>query len=205
MQCRLAVTFFFLWWATIPVAAQGQSKRSEPERLIDQYMNMINEGDLLTPEGWQRAALLFELPGSPPSDDVIQVTTSHYPRSHIPATGDRIRVEENFVDPLGSIDSSLRYKPPSEIYAHVEGTVFVYYFVRTNKHWEPAPDGSTPQITIGAPQWKIEGSLNVRMAAVDAAIRYVARMRDETTDPDVKKNADRTIAILKRPRHRTQI
>jgi hypothetical protein len=37
----------------------------------------------------------------------------------------------------------------------------------------------------------------IRWTTVDAAIRYVTKMRDKSTNPVIKQNVERTIAILK--------
>ena len=50
-------------------------------------------------------------------------------------------------------------------------------------------------------EWKIEGPQSERWATVEKAIIYVKGMRDKSNDPTVKKNANKTIAILKRLQH----
>ncbi len=195
MKWRLT-TLVFAVLATLS-AVNVQAQAVSPGQVLDQYLRMINDGALLTDDGWQKAAVLFELPGIPPTDNLIQVTTERHPGTHVRTDEDRLKIDENFVDLLGVIDSSLRFHP-TPTSPEVEGTVFVYYFVLTDKHWEPAPEGGTPRVTTGAREWKIEGSLTVRQAARQAAIRYVTRTRDKTRDPVVRGNADRTIAALKR-------
>ena len=50
-------------------------------------------------------------------------------------------------------------------------------------------------------EWRIEGVQPAEMrVTVDAAIRYVTRMRDKTTAAVIKKNADQTLAKLMRLR-----
>ncbi len=44
----------------------------------------------------------------------------------------------------------------------------------------------------------MEGSLTERVATVDATIAYLTQMRDRASDPAIKRNAQRTLAILKR-------
>jgi hypothetical protein len=183
-------------------AVNAQSQTNSPGQVLDQYLEMINGGALLTNDGWQKAALLFELPASPLSDNVIYVTTRHHPATHIQPDKDRLEIDENFVDPLGTIDSSMRFHRGTSD-RDVEGTVFIYHLVLTDKHWTPNSEGKAPDVTHGAKQWKIEGSLKARTVSVDAAILYVTKMGIETTDLAVRRNADRTLTILKQLRPRT--
>ena len=48
--------------------------------------------------------------------------------------------------------------------------------------------------------WKIDGPLQWSFVTVAATRVYVTRLRAQTTDPAVKRNADRTLAALKRLR-----
>jgi hypothetical protein len=52
-----------------------------------------------------------------------------------------------------------------------------------------------------SPQWKIEEPARVLWLNRETAIRYVAEMRDRTRDPLIKKNADRSLAALRRQHH----
>jgi|SRR5580700_78650 hypothetical protein len=200
-----AFALFLAVVATESGAQDRQARPRPPEEVLNQYLEMINDGTLLTSQGWKKAALLFELPSPLPRQKLIYVTTSHRTVGKIQAQGNRVEVDENWVDPLGTIESSLRYRPPPKQAHEVEGTIFVYRLVLTNKHWEPAPDGGSPRESTGPQEWKIEGSMKLREVALDAAIRYVAMLRDKTTDPEVKRNADETLAVLKQRRVREQM
>jgi hypothetical protein len=46
-------------------------------------------------------------------------------------------------------------------------------------------------------EWRMEGSMTVRSASREAAIRCLTEKRDEIADSVVKENVDRTLAILK--------
>ena len=53
-------------------------------------------------------------------------------------------------------------------------------------------------LTYAQNEWKIQGPLQGRSATLDTAIEYITKKREESSDPKIKKNATRTIAILKR-------
>src|SRR4029077_3460561 len=69
--------------------------------------------------------------------------------------------------------------------------------VYTNKHREIGTKGETVKEVTGPWEWKIEGPM-VRWTTLEQAIKYVSLMRDKTDDPVIKKNAEKTIATLKR-------
>jgi DUF1680 family protein len=75
---------------------------------------------------------------------------------------------------------------------------FSLRLVYTNKHSEIGKNGETIREVTGPWEWKIEEPRIARWSTLDRAIEYVALMRDKTDDPIIKKNADKTIATLKR-------
>jgi hypothetical protein len=60
--------------------------------------------------------------------------------------------------------------------------------------------GEAPESAVLG-EWKIEGPWRMRTATIPVAIRYVTEMRDQSNDPDIRRNADKTIAALKRLVH----
>ena len=46
--------------------------------------------------------------------------------------------------------------------------------------------------------WRLEGPVPPPYVTVDAAIRYVARLRANSTEPAIRENAAKTLAALKR-------
>jgi hypothetical protein len=184
--------------ATLSAGQDNQAELMSPEKALN--LAMINDGFLFTLPGWKKAALLFELPSPIPRDMLIYVTTRQRPFGKIQQQGNRMEFDEMWVDPLGIIDSGLRYKPSPQ--GELEGTIFLYRLVLSGEKWEPTADRQQPGESAGAQEWKIEGALKVREVAVDAAIRCVTTMRDQASNPEIKKNADKTLAILKQPRSR---
>lgn len=188
------------------IALSGQVKRQvykptrgSPDEVLDRYFKMINDGALLTPEGWKRAAALFVHPNPAPRESRIIVTTK-FPlgRGPISIDGDKTEAWEKWVDDLGAIDTALRYEPPPRSKIELEGEIRIYKLVLTDKHWKIGEDGRSLQEVTGPREWKIENSLTVRSASREAAILYVKRMRDEASDPTIIANAEKTLAILHR-------
>jgi len=66
----------------------------------------------------------------------------------------------------------------------------------TDKLWELGLDGIAKELT-GPPEWRIEDTGFTLRFSINAAIHYVANVRDKTTDPSGKKNTDQTLSKLK--------
>jgi hypothetical protein len=113
--------------------------------------------------------------------------------------GDRAEVERKWTDFFGSIDSDLRYKPADPT-SSILPAIYDYSLVFTNRHIDVGESGATEE-TLGTWEWKIEGPQYERWATVGRAIIYVREMRDKANDPAIKRNADKTIAVLERLKH----
>jgi hypothetical protein len=175
--------------------AQNSKEQLKPtERLIRRFEKLIAAGDLLTPAGWKRASQLFEKSNPyPPSGEIYVVSTGGAVGEDW-VKGDRAQVETKWDDNYGTIDSALRYKPPSPSGRLAMAQMFSLVLT----HAQPDGSGNSTPPTEPAAEWKFEGYLRIRSATIPAAIKYVKQMRDRSTDPAIRKNADRTIAALKR-------
>jgi len=76
-------------------------------------------------------------------------------------------------------------------------TRFDFRLVFTHKHAELGPKGEVLRRSYGPAEWKIADAPKMRFATFQAAVAY-AKIRDASKDPRIRKNADRTPAILKR-------
>lgn len=173
-----------------------QAREKSPREVAEQYQRMIADGSLLTSEGWSKANEVFLRPSPPPRDKVVIVTSKRGQLDERWIKNNQAEVDEWGIYNLGRIDSKLRYEPSPKTKS--DWAVYVYHLVFTDKHWEPGAKGQPATEVSGPREWKLDGSQSVRWATVDAAIRYVTEMRDKATDSIVKKNAERTLATLRR-------
>jgi hypothetical protein len=189
-----------LTWSAVLVSlmlsrcwAQTNQTSEPPKQVVERYLKMVADGELLTPDGWTRVNSLVSPPSPQPTDGRIFVTSTHRGVGEISVKDNRAEVHDAWWDELGSIDSSLRYTPSK---AESNWNIGVYHLILTDKHWGRGADGVMKEVT-GPPEWKIEGPLTKRWATVEAAIRYVQNMRDNSSDLSVKQNADKTITALR--------
>jgi hypothetical protein len=169
-------------------AQRYKPQKGSPDELLDRYYQMINDGELLTPEGWKKATKLFEQPSEFPVNGTIYVTTE-YPLGNGPmdVNGDHAVAYQKWVDDLGSIDASFRYGPPDPKLADLD-TISVF------------------RLKLVSPsQWRIEGSLRFRACSRRAALHFLEKEREEVSNADSKVRIEKTLAILKNPRPRTHI
>jgi hypothetical protein len=182
--------------AVAAVAQAPQSNEKATERVVRQYETFIADGAFLTPGGWKMASRIFGRSNPYPKDGEVLLTSHAGLIGENWVRGDRAEVERKWTDFRGSIDSGLRYKPAMPT-IDVIPAILNYSLVFTNRHVDIEEGGTTSEV-LGTWEWKIEGPQSERWATVEKAIIYVTQMRDKSDDPVVKKNANRTIAILKR-------
>lgn len=99
---------------------------------------------------------------------------------------------------LGQIDSKLRYTEPKKAKAYK--TSFEYRLsLIAGRLVNYGPDGKTIVSEKEVPDykvWRIIGPPEKPWTTVNTAIRYVLEQRQKTTDSEVSRNADQTIAKL---------
>jgi len=167
-----------------------KSSGKPTEEIIKRYEKLVADGALLTPGGWEKAAKLFVKADPYPQDGTILLLSIGGLIGETSLEGDRATVETKWTPNYGSIDPKLRWHPayagnPPDPPIETMPTIFVYHLVRTK-----TDDGRT--------EWKMQDPLSGRVATLERAIQYLRMMLDKTTDPVLKKNAARSIAILKR-------
>lgn len=196
---KLLKPWLVLVLAVLDTTAQApQAQGKSPKEVVEQYAHMMADGSLLTAEGWNKANQLFVRPSPPPRDQDILVTSRPGPPDERLVKGNRAEVDEWGIYNLGKIDSRLRYKPSPK---NSDWVVYSYQLILTDKHWEMGADGSPIREVTGAWQWKFDATQSLRRATVDAALRYVQQVHDATTDPVIRKNANLTLAVLRREKN----
>ena len=188
----LAAALFLLLFVA---DAQVHKKSLRPtELLVQQYEKMVAEGSLLTPEGWKQASGLFDSSGPYPKDGEVVVRSAGGSIGEDWVKGDRAQVETKWNDLYGRINSALQYKPAD---LNGGGIVMVQEFSLVCVG-QPSDAGKVEAADLScAGEWRLAGPQQFRVATIPVAIRYVSEMRDKSSDPMIRKNANRTIAILK--------
>jgi hypothetical protein len=200
-QFRLPAVAFFL--AAAPIIAQTPISNGKPtEKVVIQYEKFVEDGAFLTADGWQRAGRLFEQVSAFPPNGKIYLMDTGGAVGENWQRGNEAEVETKWTDYFGSIDSSLRYKAPQPVY-DVAGrivqpamTVYRFRLLYSGKCRKAGKDGKMLEIRVPW-EWRVEDRM-ARWATVNKAIDYVAMMRQRTTDPVIKRNADKTLAALRR-------
>jgi len=162
---------------------------------VDEVWRLATQGELLSREGWSKVAGYFTTPAPFPGTKLIQIMSNDWGPAHeFPSKpGD---VELGYIE-IGTIDSHLQFKPAPE--TEFVKTAFSYHMVAAPAYMMMyGPDGKTlvEKKPVGYRVWQIQGSLDTPWTTINTAIRYVLERRDRTTDPTLKKNADKTIAEL---------
>jgi hypothetical protein len=192
-----AITPILFLAFTTATAQTPVSSRKPTEQVVIEYEKLVARGAFLTPEGWKMAGKLYDQSDAFPREGDISIMSVGGALGENWVHGDRAEVETKWTDFHGTIDAALRYKPPQSR-VPVTMTVYVFRLVYTNKHRDIGENGETIKEVTGPWEWKIEQPRIARWTTVDRAIEYVAMMRHRTNDVSVRKNAVRTIKVLKR-------
>jgi hypothetical protein len=151
---------------------------------VDYYFQYETQGGRLTNDGWKAADTFFLHPIPPPHQRTIYVIGEYGvgggPGAVITKdgkTGSTRGTVPADVLAVGKIDPALQFAPDAQ-YEHGLQLELV--------------------LTKGRPAWKFNVEDTAVFVGVPTAILYVSLMRDRTTDGVIRKNADTTIAALKK-------
>ena len=207
-----------LWGCPCRIAAQSLNYPNSPKDVLRDYRKLDAEGERLTASGWNKASVYFVRPAPPPRYNVMAVLKEERFKYFVMVSGEK--KAEVVVDCLamGQIDSSARFtstvypplidhlgRPTREPSAPplMYGQAPLqrqYILVLTDTHWEFGPKGEGPREVKGQQEWRIETFEFEPWVTIDAAIRYLTKLRTESSSQLIKKNADTSIATLRRLR-----
>ncbi len=170
-------------------------------------MKIETTGGRLTFQGWNKASTFFIRPNFYPGTGHVHVILNDQPdyAEESARTQSWAEVDAG-MNEVGQMDAALRFEPvpePPHGIEVMEGPSIRFDLVLTDKHWQLQPDGSMSLALMGPPEWKIVNESPELCITIDAAVRYVTEMRAKTKDPLIRKNADNTLAALKRLQHPT--
>lgn len=183
-----------------------QTPQSPPEAVVARLWNMAAAGDLLDAETRGRAAALFRKPPTFANKQLLVISNEWGPPKTVSTTDSNARVVVLYW-PLGHIDSLLKYTPfehrPNTKFG-IEYTMLLTQTKAFIKGYSRTPTGgyerdkALDRAIPAGPAWQIGApeSPPLPFATVNAAIRYVLEKRNESKDPVIRTNADRTLTEL---------
>jgi hypothetical protein len=185
MQRLLIVAFF--WFSVLPLALGTPKREPIPARdVLEQFCELDAKGQL-SPQGWQKLARLFTQPGAPQTDSIVVVRDFV-----VSLPNEKDGRAEFYVEyiRLGTIDSSrarLSLLPPIKVRAG-------FHTVKSLGSDVNAAGKASPANV----EWRIEGSPPEPHLSVESAIAYLSVLRNRSPDGSVKKNAERSISVLRK-------
>lgn len=188
-------------WAAIllaqpAVTAKQPARQLKPtELVVRRHDKLVADGALLTAEGWKQSSMLWTSSDPYPRNGEIVVEDLSGIIGEDWVRGNRAQVETKWDDLYGSIDSSLRYKSGSPSGGSIMmARLLTLVCVESPQSVAVSAKRSDPRC---AGEWKLEGPRRSREATIPRAIKYVTEMRDKSTDPVIRGNANKTIETLK--------
>jgi hypothetical protein len=176
-------------------AQQKPDQTKFPKQVVEEFVQIETSGGRLTLDGWRRASVFFVRPDPFTPHPKIFVIRSEF-SVWDPSTRPSNRNSEILVDidPLGEIDSKLRFKTEERKFAK---TSLAYKLALASSRWTLKSDGELDGEQSVPPQWLISDPNDSVTLTVSAATRYVAEQRSQTADPALRTNADQTLSKLK--------
>jgi hypothetical protein len=167
---------------------------------LESFWKMETQGSRLTPEGWYKASEFFSgRPSPPPQERAISIVSSS---CSVGTTSVNQKTAELylFCSEFKILNSKLLLEDPPHNAPSggpvLTGMWIPFKLVLSDKRWEFGP-GIEPRETKDDAHWRIDGFLTRDFLNRFAAVNYVTERRDKSTDPAIKQNAEKTIAILK--------
>jgi len=163
-----------------------------PEEVLRKFVKLELEGARLTPESRQNLAHFLVHPSSA-LPYPINVVSDDFDVSEIPSPQNNPKLNVYFRYFYGNLDSAVRFFASLHGNSLLrEGTNVEYVLTLTDTQ------GVQTKQVAAAQEWKVEDAHPYCFITLATAIRYVTVMRDKATDPAIKKNADETLAKLKK-------
>lgn len=182
----------------VPAYAQVPPTAPEsPKEVVVRFCKMETGGGRLTLAGWQEARRSFVRSRTFSSESPIVVVGKAYSVWDPVVLPDGTTEVTVDVDPVGQIDSKLRFSPPERRY-YKNARHFKLAF--SDKRWEVGTkEDATKEVTEPSRRWLIDEPNDTLMLSITTALRYVSQQRDSTSDSAIKKNAGETLTKLKKP------
>jgi hypothetical protein len=164
--------------------------QNSPVEILSQFAAMETDGAGLTREGMRLFDAFFVRPISWAQDRLH--VAKDYTVKDAPSSRSKADLYVEYVA-LGELDSSLRFTSVDPA-ANIVREKFQLLF--NNKYSVPAHGNMPARQLIGPSRWQIEYPPPERWVTLNAAIRYLEKMRDAATDSVMKRNAEESLAVL---------
>lgn len=169
----------------------SNSSQAAPRELLNRYCEADSEGKQFSPEGWKELSSLFVEDGIPKHDRIIVIKDFVVSNPLPKGDGQQFYVEYVY---LGQIKvSDLRFSSL--------GSPFPTSPVKVRAEFEVVPIANSTDLSQSSTAgWRIKGAPPEPHMTVEAAIKYVERLRDQNTNQMARQNATRTLTALRRLR-----
>jgi hypothetical protein len=197
--CCLATVAFpqRLTEPSIRVSPKASCPADSAKDVVQQLWDMAASGQMVT--NWGSAAGLFSEAGPWPSNKTVRVFSDYWWVEYYECSDESratVILQSHWDKIPGVIDPKLHFTPPppSDVQA---GVGYRLVFATPQLYYWGADGNPLPAKPLSYPKrWLIEGPPVPPFLTVTAAIRYVLEQRSKTSDPEIIKNADESLALL---------
>ncbi|HEY2646295.1 MAG TPA: hypothetical protein VGI34_04955 [Candidatus Acidoferrales bacterium] len=204
MKYRLIVPLALACCVAVAFAQTNGDLSRSPQDVLQRFWKVENDGSRLTENGWYEATEFFSgKPIPPPVNKIIFVVSNDCSLATTSVTATKAELYL-FCLHFQRLNSKLQLEksPTSAPNGEpiVQGMLIPFKLAHSDKHWELSRGRGEPREVKGVLEWRIDGFPSNYFLNTNTALRYVIQIRNQTTDPAIKRNADETIATLERQR-----
>lgn len=182
-----------LAYAVLSSAQPSLRSINSPKEVVERFWKMETQGGRLGPEGWRAAASYFATTVEFPKERSIGVVSNHFSVWDAMIRDNSAEVTVGVGGLMWKIDPEMRVHTWSD---QIKGFIS-YKLVLTDRHSGIASDRKASDVNTPR-EWRIEKEPTTIFLTLNTAIKYLTQVRDSTDDPAIKKNAEQSIAELKR-------
>ena len=180
-----------------PVSGTPASPARRAKQVVEEFWTLETSGKLLTEDGWTSACKYYKQPAGARvrnwSIIVIAPDWSVWP-PYISGNAASVMIG---LEIIGKVDSQMNFSPHRSE-AVKEGVQ--YAVALTRESCSLGQNGKQVPNVAATPDWRLDrplGTANMYLS-LDAALRYVAEIRDRSPEEAVKTNASATLLRLQR-------
>jgi hypothetical protein len=177
-----------------PIQVASSPRPENPEDVVRRLCEADASGSRLAPAGWYAVDSVFLRPEVFSSNVNLVVKEGDCASISSETKGNRATVGIEYLM-VGQLDPSMRFSRPGEATGPIKLRSF-YTLVLTDTYWIRTTDSNRE--AHGPNKWKIVKFQSQQVVSVATAIRYIRQVREQTKDPAVRANADRSLSILGR-------
>ena len=194
--------------------AQGAALLTSPKEALQSYRELDASGERLTASGWHKADRFFVRPEPLPHSKAVAIFDTERIDDHGRIGENRAEIAVmcsavGQIDSLGRFTNTIAPLLIDSEKGHLTGLsrqeihgpaplMRMYELVLTDTRWEFDPKLASLHPVKGEPDWRIKTFESEPWVTIEAAVRYLIRLGNESNSDLIKSNTAQSVSILRK-------